>query len=331
MSLEATGSQVSYSEYRSKVEALLRTRPDAHDDEYRHTPLNTSLDAARVLLAYSYGLAHDELTDATLTSIEQRCEALLEGLDDGSEYARRQLSLSSSSKETATWTWIESVYSPPSADDEGAAGRSSDSLADQLQDLAEQSPAFGDLIYEGKHIRSSLHPFNLYRHVFHNFSSEATMRLLQILQTAHVQHTRNLLQLGAPFISPQWCLLTATDRKTQRAELEQLQANLLDRALSESTPPRARLRLMSQVLVLCPPNQIAELLPQWTLVSDEVEEVLEGADPYVDAATAASDAARGFRSGLGLSALPSIDIGGLSSGVKSWGASVGRLVSGAWR
>ncbi|KAE8224600.1 hypothetical protein CF319_g2522 [Tilletia indica] len=327
MSLSSQASPVSYAEYRTQLETLLRTNTDAQSEAYRNTVIGSSLNAARLLLAYSYGLAHDELLDSTLQAIDERAAALLDDLDDDEESALDRATLRQK-YEGKTWSWIEGVYEEDNSDKPSLPSSSSSA---QLSEVASRSAALFDLISQGRHIRPSLHPFNLFRFVFHNLDSSITTGLLRLLRTSHLQQTQKLLSFGAPFASPQWCLVTALHPEVQRAELEALCAHLLERAHADSTSVRARFRLVSQALALAPPNQLRALLPQWTLVSREVEEALQGADPYEDAATAAANAAHGFGAGLGLGQLPSIDIRDLSAGVRSWSASVGRMVSGVWR
>ncbi|KAK0559742.1 hypothetical protein OC844_004199 [Tilletia horrida] len=346
---------LSLSEFRSRIEAVLQPRGSFQPD---------AVEAARLLLAYAYGLAHDELLEATLQEIDVRAGALLDTLqEDGEAGLELGLGLEGDRAWEAqraqyqplqagpAWAWVETVYAQEEEEEnDGKAALplptttkpvSSPAPGAQLKELASSSPRLLDLILQGRHIRSSLHPFNLYRYVFHDLDRRPTFRLLHLLKTAHLPQTRTLLACNAPFASPQWALLTAAaahPESSARADLEALCAHLLERAHADTTPPRARLRLVSQALALAPPDQLRALLPQWTLVAREVEEALQGGDPYADAASAAvadadaDAAARGFGAGLGLGGLPSVvNIGELGAGVRSWGASVGRMVSGVWR
>ncbi|CAD6904463.1 unnamed protein product [Tilletia controversa] len=333
-------SPVSYTEYRTQLESLLRTPPTTQSASvFQTTPIRTTLTAARLLLAYVYGLSHDEQLESTLVSIDQRAGALLEELDPD-EDSGLDGGVLGGKYEGRVWAWIDGIYSSDDdsdEDDDGGSGSEGklDTNTQELKALASHSAPLLDLITQGRHIRPSLHPFNLYRFIFHSLPLQTTTALLRLLRSTHLPQTRKLLSFGATtFACPQWCLLTALHRGEQRAELERLCAHLLERAHADSTPIRARFRLVSQALALAPPTQLRALVPQWALVSREVEEALQGADPYADVAAAAA-AAGGFGAGLGLGTLPSIDIRDLSAGMRSWsasvGSSVGRMVSGVWR
>ncbi|KAL9932576.1 hypothetical protein V8E36_008693 [Tilletia maclaganii] len=317
-------SPVTFADFRGRLETLLRSRPESSIPPLHHgSSAENSLEAARLHLAYTYGLAHHELLESELAALHQRSGVLISLLQDDSRDDDSDEGADDGSGDNHTWRWIEALYDPAKED-------ASNDLT-QLRRATASSANLENLVSHGRHIRTSLHPFALYRFVFHDLDSLSALRLLEVLRNVHLRQTRSLLGFGASFASPQWCLVTAAHPDVQRADLEALCAHLLERAHDDSTSVRARFRLVSQALALAPPEQLRALLAQWNLVWKEVEEALQGADPYADAATAAADAARGFSAGLGLGALPSIDIGQVSAGVRSLGASFGRTVSGFWR